>query len=67
MEIYFICIQIVDLCGFFIQNLAQKSDDLVVGDMHGFARKIRKIEALAKMDNFLCKKQIWMGKHEKIS
>ena len=52
MEIYLICTEIVDLCGVSIQNLAQKSDDLAVGDMHDFARKIRKIEGLAKMDNF---------------
>ena len=52
MEIYLICTQIVDLCGVSIQNLSQKSNDLAVGDMHGFARKIRKIEGLAKMDNF---------------
>ena len=30
----------------------QKSKYLAGGDMHGFARKIRKIEELPKMNNF---------------
>ena len=52
MGIYFICTQIVDLWGVSIKNLAQKWKDLAGGDMHGFARKIRKMEELPKKDNF---------------
>ena len=52
MGTYFICTEVIDLLGGSIQNLAQKSKYFAGGDMHGFARKIRKIEELPKMDNF---------------
>ena len=55
MAIYFICTQIVDLCGVSIQNLSQKSNDLAVMIFD------------VKNKFGWGKKQIWMGKHEKIS